>query len=82
MISDNWINVDIENDIHKNWKRIFTKVRVKHIQSINMDVNKLKPLGLQYVLNQESTRYISPPHPYNLRKLEKRIPQNKLLHNN
>ena len=81
MISDNWIDVDIENNIHNNWKRMFTKARVKFSPSINTTVQSLKPKGLQYVLTQESTRYISPPHPYNLRKLDQRISQNKLLYN-
>ena len=82
MISDNWVDIDIENELYNNWKRIFTKAQVKHMHSIDMNMHKLKPIGLQNVLKQESTRYISPPHPYNLRKLEQRITQNKLLYNN
>lgn len=73
MISDNWISVDIENDIHNNWKRIFTKVQVKYTPSIDINIYKLKPRGLQNVMQIESTRYISPPYPYNLRKLDRRI---------
>ena len=73
MISDNWIDVDIENDIYNNWKRIFTKVQVKHTPSLDINVDKLKPRGIQNVMQIESTRYISPPYPYNLRKLERRM---------
>jgi len=64
MIADDWIDIEIDKEVENNWKRFTNKLKIKKI--------KPKPKGLQTLLNLHESRYISPPHPYNLRRLEKR----------
>ena len=70
MIVDDWVDVDFDCEIHKNWERLFTKIKHKNLESFKLVLPK--PKGLSELLNKE-TRYVSPPHPYNLRKLEQRL---------
>lgn len=74
MIVDDWVNVDFDCEIHKNWERLFTKLKHKNLKSFKLIIPK--PKGLSELLSKE-TRYISPPHPYNLRKLEQRLSMKK-----
>ena len=83
MICDDWVDIDMEHEITKNWKRLLVKLQHEHPIYTHIDLKSLKPkekpkpLGLSLVL-RENTRYVSPPYPYNLRKFNNRcIYQNK-----
>ena len=81
MICDDWVNVDIDSEMNKNWKRLLVKLQHKHPIYTNINVKLLeklkpKPKGLSTLI-AESDRYISPPHPYNLRKLDRHVQKNK-----
>ena len=73
MLDEEWIDVNIEQEMYKNWKRLFVKVQHSVPFQTHVDMKKLKsPLlskGLSDILQH---------HPYNLRKLEsRRVYENK-----
>lgn len=73
MIADDWVDINFDNEINKNWERLFVKLQHKFpIEYVS--VKMLKPKGLANVLQMHNNRFISPPyiHPYNLRRLEQR----------
>lgn len=74
MISDDWVDIDIDSENSKNWKRLFVKLQHKFPSTplLNVKVLKPKPKGLAELIANHNSRYISPPHPYNLRKMEQR----------
>tara|TARA_B100001996_G_C18222899_1_gene424420 strand:- start:196 stop:465 length:270 start_codon:yes stop_codon:yes gene_type:complete len=77
MITDDWVDINIDDEIKTNWRRLLVKLQHKNPIKTHINLKNLKvpkPKGISIVLENHTfeNRYVSPPHPYNLRKMDQR----------